>query len=291
MPLDHPPIEQVEASVVLTGTALLLVGSLYLTRRGRWGELRLPSPPDECAVKLFDVLVALYAYFFAVPTLVYISLTLCWPAARPSTPEAPLGLPARTIAMLAGQSINCLILLFIGRLRFKRNLRVWGLTFRGLGRRIVQAIGIYVALWPVCWGILWLATQLYMLITGTEPMQHDSIQTLLDAATPGWIVACTIASAVVLAPLIEELLFRGLLLPVIEQWVRSSWLAVVISGVLFGLIHQRLYAHMPALAVFGVILGYVYVRTRSLTLVILIHMVFNAKTVVGVLLSPSITPE
>ncbi len=287
MPLDLPPNELLEWAVLLTGAALLIGAGLYLTLCRRWAELRLPPPPGGCTIEPFDALVGLCAYYFVVPMLIHYSLFLLWPDARPQSPEEPLGPAARTVTVLANLSIDCLILLLIGIIRFKRHPAAWGLGLRGLGRRILQAIAIYVALWPGCWGMLQVSTWLYERIVGTAPEQHESIQTLLDPAAPAWIVGGTIVGAVGLAPVVEELLFRGLLFLSIERSFRASRPAIVASGLIFGLIHLPLYAAVPALAAFGIVLAYVYARTRSLTLVILIHVAFNAKTVVGVLLSPA----
>lgn len=79
---------------------------------------------------------------------------------------------------------------------------------------------------------------------------------------------------VILAPFMEELAFRGI---VITYGIRSSsfWAANISSAVLFGVIHgnplQGVYA-----VVFGLILGYVFLMTRKVSVTIAIHMLFNA---------------
>jgi membrane protease YdiL (CAAX protease family) len=51
-----------------------------------------------------------------------------------------------------------------------------------------------------------------------------------------------------------------------------------VVGVIFGAMHGPTPQHVPALMVFGCILGYVYERTGSLVLPILVHMMFNGKS-------------
>lgn len=83
--------------------------------------------------------------------------------------------------------------------------------------------------------------------------------------------------AVVIAPLFEEILFRGILLPVLAR--RFGVLAAVAAvSVLFALIH----GHAPSLVtlfLFSVVLCAGYLFTRSLTTSIVMHALFNAVTV------------
>ena len=60
--------------------------------------------------------------------------------------------------------------------------------------------------------------------------------------------------------------------------VRHRWWAIGVTAVLFGLVHYTTPHHVPALAAFGFVLGYLYERYGSLTVVMLVHMLFNAKT-------------
>jgi membrane protease YdiL (CAAX protease family) len=76
---------------------------------------------------------------------------------------------------------------------------------------------------------------------------------------------------VVAAPVLEELLFRGAL---IHRW-GSCWngrAAVVVSSVLFGLLH----ANWLGIGMFGLVLALLYLQTRSLWLAIAVHAFNNA---------------
>lgn len=81
----------------------------------------------------------------------------------------------------------------------------------------------------------------------------------------------------VLAPLAEELLFRGYIFPALRNW-RGTVPAVVIAGAIFGLLHvfsSPAYALVP-LALFGSLLCLVYLKTRSLYPAIALHSVNNS---------------
>lgn len=80
-------------------------------------------------------------------------------------------------------------------------------------------------------------------------------------------------SAVVVAPVLEEYLFRGVVQRNLELRVGAVW-SIVITSLLFGAIHvipQQVVAATAA----GLVLGMVYYITRSLNSVIAIHVVNN----------------
>ncbi|MDR0907305.1 MAG: CPBP family intramembrane metalloprotease [Rikenellaceae bacterium] len=87
----------------------------------------------------------------------------------------------------------------------------------------------------------------------------------------GW----AILTAVVLAPVCEEMLFRGLILEYIKQ-KRGVAVAVVLSALIFGLVHAPILPQMVNAFVLGIMLGYVYVLTGSLVSVIIVHAANNA---------------
>jgi len=82
--------------------------------------------------------------------------------------------------------------------------------------------------------------------------------------------------AVVVAPLAEETLFRGLILRgLLGRW--KPWTAIVTSALLFALMHFNP-AQTPVALGLGLVLGWVYYRTRSLGLCMLGHALNNASS-------------
>lgn len=82
------------------------------------------------------------------------------------------------------------------------------------------------------------------------------------------------AAVAVIAPLIEELLFRGLLQRSLSNKL-PVWAAITISALAFGAVHMDFYA-LPVLVAMGVAFGILYHVTGSLRVTILLHMVNNA---------------
>jgi membrane protease YdiL (CAAX protease family) len=148
------------------------------------------------------------------------------------------------------------ILIYLGRLGRKRLLRFrpgWSNAPFALGGIIlVTASGILLE--PV----LSLFPEGYF----------DKLEGMLGSG--GWTVLLT----VVLAPVFEEILFRGILLESLLGRMKS-WQAVAVSALLFGLVHASIPPQMVNAIVVGLVLGYIYVLTRSLIPVIMVHALNN----------------
>lgn len=85
----------------------------------------------------------------------------------------------------------------------------------------------------------------------------------------------TVLCVVVVAPLTEELLFRGLLLRGLVARHRPA-VAVVVSAALFGASHFGALSAMVYATVAGLVLGAVALRTRSTLVPIALHAAVNA---------------
>lgn len=89
------------------------------------------------------------------------------------------------------------------------------------------------------------------------------------------------------APWVEELLFRGAILQRLNQGRRSPWRGIVLSALLFGLIHVNP-AQMFFAIPMGIALGWVTVQTRSLWPAIIGHVVNNSLSVVEMVTNESV---
>ena len=80
----------------------------------------------------------------------------------------------------------------------------------------------------------------------------------------------------ILAPLAEEVVFRGAILRTLLGIMskKNHWVAIMISAAIFGVVHANLAQFINALLM-GLILGWMYYRTGSLVPGILLHWVNN----------------
>lgn len=91
-----------------------------------------------------------------------------------------------------------------------------------------------------------------------------------------------------LAPLAEEVVFRGAILGALRQQISNKWLAVGVSAVVFAVAHLNL-VQMPHAFVAGLFLGWLYVRTGSILPGVAFHWVNNTAVYVACHLMPGLT--
>ena len=109
-----------------------------------------------------------------------------------------------------------------------------------------------------------------------------SYDDVAEVFTSGSLIMQIIAAGIA-APVVEELLFRGILINRMK-WL-PAWSSVFIQALLFGVVHfnwfQSIYAFLA-----GILLGLIYVKYRSIILTIIGHIAFN---LVSVILSEFLT--
>ena len=78
-----------------------------------------------------------------------------------------------------------------------------------------------------------------------------------------------------LAPLAEEVVFRGAVLRALLRWNRGPWVAIVVSALLFSAAHLNP-AQLPHTFLVGLLLGWLYYRTDSIIPGMVYHWVNNS---------------
>ena len=77
-----------------------------------------------------------------------------------------------------------------------------------------------------------------------------------------------------LAPLAEEMVFRGAILRSLLRWKQNPWVGITISALLFAVVHMNP-AQMPHAFLIGLLLGWMYWRTDSIVPGVVYHWVNN----------------
>ncbi|KAH7622223.1 putative membrane peptidase YdiL [Nannochloris sp. 'desiccata'] len=85
--------------------------------------------------------------------------------------------------------------------------------------------------------------------------------------------ASLFGTTAVLAPILEETVFRGFLLPSLGK-IMPTPLAVLVSAVAFGLVHLSP-RDTPQLTALGILLGFSYIRSKNLLTPMMIHGAWN----------------
>lgn len=111
-------------------------------------------------------------------------------------------------------------------------------------------------------------------LTSALPPMPDWLKSLMESMTTGnlWVNFLLVS---IMAPLFEEWLCRGMVLRGLlnSGGMRPFW-AIVVSAAFFALIHMNPWQAIPAFLL-GCLFGYVYYRTGSLKLTMLMHFTNN----------------
>ena len=153
----------------------------------------------------------------------------------------------------------------IKKVATKRNLG--GLVVLSLGLTFFMSFGLAVA----------------------EPLIPDDIieayVELMENAQMGENLLSNLAGCF-LAPIGEELIFRGVMLYFLMKVIRGTkqekilfWVVNLIQAVGFGAFHMNLYQGMYA-TVLGMLIGYMAYKSNTILVPILIHMLYNVSQIV-----------
>jgi membrane protease YdiL (CAAX protease family) len=145
--------------------------------------------------------------------------------------------------------------------------------------RPVAALRVLLVYVP--FAVLWLAfVALYLQVAHglgyTVPVQEKLAEIAAKGtSTPDLPVLCL--GIVIVAPLAEEILFRGYLFTALLR-VLPSWATQLATAIVFGLVHGLYYA-LP-IGVLALLFGWLRARHAALLPSVLAHMVHNGLTVV-----------
>ena len=175
--------------------------------------------------------------------------------------------------------IICLFSFLI--LRSINPLTLFGLNAAGWRRSLPAFLPALLIALPAIFFVHALSFRLL----GAEAQPQPLLQFLNDS--PGINDRLLLAfTAIVVAPVGEEVIFRGYIYGTARKYA-GRWWALAISAVIFAVIH----AHLPSLGgllVLAVALTLVYEFTASLWAPILMHASFNSLTIVATLLWPGL---
>lgn len=186
--------------------------------------------------------------------------------------RAELGRDATTLAVggiLLGT--YCVILAFLWWLARREGHGSWDAF--GLRREAVfEALGVGLAVALIArlgvglWGMVLRIADVNLPGSDLDPAR------LLPSGTAG--VVLTLVTAVILAPLVEEMVFRGMLLDAMRrQW--GDRIGVYGSSLIFAAVHVSAYA-LPPIFVLSIVLSRLYIRRQTLWASVFAHSAFNA---------------
>lgn len=171
------------------------------------------------------------------------------------------------IAMLVG-------FLFAAKRYFVRGLKGFGLGRKGLLPDAGWAMVNYLTVLPMVFLGLWVVLIIGTLIAGDnfQMTRHESLSTMMSDS-PLILKAVVVFFAVIVAPVFEEVMFRGLFQSSIVSITGRRWLGIIVASIFFVMLHPVM--HWLGLFALSVCMGYTYERSGSLRRAIFVHMIFN----------------
>ena len=259
------PVQQYDSRIVLIAVGICVLVVWILRRLTEPQKLTLAGTPGRpSTLNPIHVLVVLFAWIStqgALAELLGIYLAEDSFAFR-FLPNAVGG-----IVLMVGSLIVAKLTFTHGLKRgFALSMRHW---LYDSARGLIGALAVL----PVCYA-LWYAT--VQLLPIDKPPVHQMLTMIAEGSRAQQIAI--IIAAVVLAPLGEEMFFRGLLQTLLRKYLHSPWLAVVLSSVAFAAVHLPIQT-MPPIFVLSIVLGYNYERCGRLYASILMHALFNAANI------------
>ncbi|MFO7871800.1 MAG: CPBP family intramembrane glutamic endopeptidase [Kiritimatiellia bacterium] len=149
----------------------------------------------------------------------------------------------------------------------------FGLKRRGPAYVMKQAVLFLAATLPLFVFAAWV-NSLLLELAGHEIKPQPVITLLAERRFPLWSQVTLALMAVTLAPAVEELLFRGVAMPIALKHT-SPFAAICLVSVIFAELHFHLASLLPLFVLaFGLSVAYLY--TGSIAVPIVMHALFNA---------------
>ncbi len=246
----------------------------------------IPTPPAAPRAQAAGLSAKPWTFTEAAILFCPFALPMMAAAFLPAAPGAP---PRLTHALVDLVLYTAYAAVALGIVMNRHGLTLNQTIGLGEGRalRVIPlSIATGVLFVPVAFGLN-LAAQFLLEQMALAPERQDLVKQFEHAAGSAdhQVVLSLGLLAIVRAPLVEEVLFRGLLYPAAKNHIGSR-AAMWLTSLLFAASHGSLLAAVP-LAVFSVMLTWQYERTGNLLSPICTHAVFN---LVNVLIMLKVLP-
>lgn len=260
---DHPSLGILAAPA---GALVCVTAALFILSR--------PWPFEKFVRNLVTLLICVYCGFFLV-----------WLGTRSDTQAAVSddSTSRIIIGVLSFQGAALLLIHFF----LREHQLSWREAFGFLNRpkqAVLMGLTAGIAAVPIGWSLQMLSG-LTMDFFNIQSPEQEAIH-ILRTSSLGFNRIVLAITAIVLAPLAEEILFRGILYPVIKQ-AGFPRLALWLSALLFGAIHTNLATFVP-LTIFAIALVWLYERTDNLLASITAHSLFNTVNFIMLFASDSL---
>lgn len=220
----------------------------------------------------FDIRSLLMYWFGSMILIFGLVVVLVGPNGADSMPctqgEAAL---AETI-LLQG----ALLLFIVGRLK---TLRMSARFFLGVDktRPLSKSIPLAIVLCLAALPVVFMADQLWnhvLTAFGVDISEQEALTILKSSAETVWVRGLLVGLAGLIGPVLEDAIFRGILLPILVRQFGAAY-GITIVSLIFSVFHPQIEAFLPIFAI-SVFFCLGYAWSGSLLVPMLMHILFNS---------------
>lgn len=174
--------------------------------------------------------------------------------------------------ILLFHGLGLLVVVLLTRAKGSTLGETFGLRCGRVRRVLGGGVLWYLALLPpvLMSGVL---VRVFFEQVGVPWSRQEAVEAMVSSDGVGWVKWLLVVAAAIVAPVTEELLFRGVLLGGLLRWVGAGPALVLASGV-FAAMHMHTPSFIP-LFVLGGALGLAYVVSGNLLVSMVMHALFN----------------
>jgi membrane protease YdiL (CAAX protease family) len=181
--------------------------------------------------------------------------------------------------VVTGATVYGSIVLFLCGLLIYRNLRLTEVFGLGVGK-FFRLLGTSLLALGAAYPLLLLVQAMIYGVAGGDMQPQEVVRFLQEAESPRDKLAVMVM-AVIVAPVAEEVIFRGYLYPVAKRYA-GAFVSIMVTSLLFAVLHGHA-ASVPALFTLAVCLALAYEKSGTLLVPMIMHAVFNAVSIAGIM--------
>ncbi len=265
----------------------LIILALILNAAALYGGFyRIPSQQNTYPVRLHHLLICFGIYFLASLVLIpFLLKTYLLTSATSKT---------ASVGMLCFfQFIGLGLTLFFLLLYIRPKQAVWQRFFidRIAFSNFIKGGLTWLISFPLAAIVNEITDFFVTYFLGPQVYEQDAVKFVKLAVNSPLAIFFALGSVIILAPLVEEFLFRGCLQTYLRRFLGAKT-AIFCSALIFALFHlskdQGLgnITLVTSLLVLGIFLGFLYEKTSSLFASIGLHMTFNTISALSLIFYP-----
>ncbi len=270
---EKRPLVAILALGLLLGGLALFVGFILsvifiiskLNKKEILKPVRVSGPVNWGVPDIFKIVILFLVAFYLINVLELI----CRQAGF-------LTIVSKNLLMIFNTSILdisalCFVAYFV-IIKYRQDWTALGLSVKNWLKGVFWGIAGYLTMLPAFLLIVFLVTRVSDYL-GYQPPVHPLMNIFFKEPNP-FIVGGVVVLAVLVAPVIEEIVFRGFIYSAIKKRAGAA-LAITVTSALFSLLHMSVFSFLPIFFL-GIVLAYLYEKTGLLISSITLHVIHNS---------------